>query len=108
MNFTQFFRTVFKKKQLRVNVFASKIRSHSFRAPEDVVQRCSSRDFSEFTGKHLCQSLFFNKVAGIGPATVLKKRFWHRCFPVNFEKFVRTHLVAASGAHTSDFNADMS
>ena len=36
--------------------------------------------------KHLCQSLFFNKV----PATLLKKRLWHRCFPVNFMKFPRT------------------
>ena len=24
------------------------------------------------------------------PATLLKKRLWHRCFPVNFLKFVRT------------------
>ena len=23
------------------------------------------------------------------PATLLKKRFWHRCFPVNFAKFLR-------------------
>ena len=23
------------------------------------------RNFAEFTGKHLCQSLFFNKVAGL-------------------------------------------
>ena len=22
------------------------------------------------------------------PATILKKRFWHRCFPVNFVKFL--------------------
>ena len=29
------------------------------------------RNFAKFTGKHLCQSL------------------WHRCFPVNFAKFVR-------------------
>ena len=25
----------------------------------------------------------------VGPATLLKKRLWHRCFPVNFEKFLR-------------------
>ena len=25
-------------------------------------------------GKHLCQSLFFDKVAGLRPATLLKKR----------------------------------
>ena len=24
------------------------------------------------------------------PATLLKKRLWHRCFPVNFVKFLRT------------------
>ena len=47
------------------------------------------RNLTKFTGKHLYQSLFF-------------KRFWHRCFPVNFVKFLRapffyrTTLLAAS------------
>ena len=50
-------------------------------------QRCSvrkgiQRNFKKFTGKHLCQSLFFNKVAGL--------RLWHRCFSENFVKFLRT------------------
>ena len=31
------------------------------------------RNFAKFTGKHLCQSLFFNKIAGVRPATLLKK-----------------------------------
>ena len=35
------------------------------------------------------QSLF-NKVAVLTPVTLLKKRPWHRCFPVNFVKFLRT------------------
>ena len=48
------------------------------------------RDFTKSTGKHLCQSLFFNKVAGLRPATLLKKRLWYRCFLVNFVKFLRT------------------
>ena len=43
----------------------------------------------KFTGKHLCQSLFFNKVVGLRPATLFKKRLWHRYFPVNFVKFLR-------------------
>ena len=48
-------------------------------------QRCSARksviiNFTKFTGKHLCQS----------PATLLKKRLRHRCFPENFAKFLRT------------------
>ena len=45
-------------------------------------------NFAKFTGKHLCQSLFFNKVAGL--ASLLTKRLWHRCFPVKFAKFLRT------------------
>ena len=64
------------------------------------------RNFAKYTGKHLCQGLFFNKVAGLRAATLLKKRFWHMCFPVNFVKSLRTPffffhrapLVAASSA----------
>ena len=56
------------------------------------------RNFAKFTGKQLCQSLFFNKVPGLRPATLLKKRRWHMCFPVNFAKFLRTpFLKNASG-----------
>ena len=47
------------------------------------------KNFAKFTGKHLCQSLFFNKVAGLRSATFFKKRFWHRCFSMNFAKFLK-------------------
>ena len=46
------------------------------------------RYFAKLTGKYLCQSLFFNKVTGLTPATLLKKKLWYRCFPVNFVKFL--------------------
>ena len=56
------------------------------------------RNVIKSTGKHLCHSLFFVKVAGIRPATLLKKRLWHRCFPVKFAKFLRApFLQNASG-----------
>ena len=51
------------------------------------------RNFAKFTGDHLCQSFFFNKVAGLESATLLKKRSWHRCFPVNFTKSPRTSFL---------------
>ena len=51
------------------------------------------RKFSKFTLKHLCQSLFFNKVADLRPWTLLEKRLCHRCFPVNFAKFPRTPFI---------------
>ena len=51
------------------------------------------RNFSKFTGKQLCQSLFFNKVAGVRPATLLRKRLWQRFFPVTFAKFLGTPFL---------------
>ena len=61
-------------------------------------RRCSVRNgvlrnFAKFTGKHLCQSLLLNKVTGLRPATLLKKRFWHTCFPMNFATFSRTPFL---------------
>ena len=48
------------------------------------------RNLAKFRRRHLCQSLFLNKVAGLRSATLLKKRPWHRCFPVKIAKFLRT------------------
>ena len=31
------------------------------------------KGFAKFIGKHLCQNLFFDNVAGLSPATVLKR-----------------------------------
>ena len=61
--------------------------------PEVFGKKGVLRNFAKFTGKQPWQSLFFNKVAGLRPATLLKKRLWHRCFPVNFVKFLRTPFL---------------
>ena len=45
--------------------------------PEVFCKKGVLRNFTKFTGKHLCQSLFFNK------------GLWHRYFPENFVKFIR-------------------
>ena len=45
------------------------------------------------TGKHLCRSLFFDKVAGLRLAKLLKKRLHHRCLRVNIAKFLRTSFL---------------
>ena len=49
-------------------------------------QKCSNkkdvlRNFWKFRGKHLCKSFFFNDF--------IIKDTWYRCFPLNFEKFLR-------------------
>ena len=66
----------------------------TFNISEEVIRRCSIikgvlRNFAKFTGKHLYRRLFFNKVAGLRAASLLKKRLWHRCFSVSFAKFLR-------------------
>ena len=83
-----------------------------FRSSLPVVfcKKITLRNFAKFTGKHLCQSLFFNKAAGLSlrPATLLKKRLWHRCFPVNLPNsqntfLHRTPLVAAFSFFQNSF-----
>ena len=60
---------------------------HQKQPPEVFCKKSVLRNFMKFTG---CQGLFFNKVA---PANLLKKRLWHRYFPVNFVKFLRTPFL---------------
>ena len=38
----------------------------------------------------------FNKVAGLRPANLFKKRLRHKCFSVNFVKFLRTTFLQAT------------
>ena len=35
----------------------------------------------------------FNKVVGLQACNFIKKRFQHRCFPVNIENFLRTPIL---------------
>ena len=52
---------------------------------EAVVQRCSVKkvflEISQNSQENTCA------------CTLLKKRLWHRCFPVNFAKFLRTPFI---------------
>ena len=61
--------------------------------PEVFCKKGALENFTKFTGKHLYQSLFFKKVAGLSPATLLKKRLWHRCFPLNVVKSLRFFFI---------------
>ena len=50
------------------------------------------KNFAKFTGKHLRQNLFFNKTAGLRPATLFKKRLWHRSFEAC--NFIKKEILA--------------
>ena len=49
----------------------------------------SFKKFTKFTGKHLCQSLFLNKVAGLKPATVLWKETLAQVFSYEFSEILK-------------------
>ena len=68
-----------------------------FMSSEAVVRRRSIKkvflEISQNPQENTCvRVLFFNKVTGVSPATLLKKRLWHRRFPVNFVKFLKHHF----------------
>ena len=72
--------------------------------PEVFCKKGFLRNFTKFTGKHLCQRLFFNKVAGLRPeaCNFIKKESLAQVFSCEFCEiskntfFHRTPLVAAS------------
>ena len=56
------------------------------------------RNFSKFTGKHLCQSLFFNEACNFVKKEVLAQVFSCEFSEISKNNFsYRTPLVAASG-----------
>ena len=52
-----------------------------------------SQKFRKIHRKTPVPKSLFNKVAGLRPVTSLKKEPWHRCFPVNFAKFLRAPFI---------------
>ena len=57
--------------------------------PEVFCKKGALRNFAKFTGKHLYQSLFLNKVVGLA-CNLIKKESLAQVFPVNFTKFLST------------------
>ena len=81
------------------------------RLSEALVRRCSVEkvflEISKNSHENACAARvsFFNKVAGLWPATLLKKRLWKRCSCELREIsknafFYRTPPLAASGLQT--------
>ena len=84
VNFSRFLRTPFWQNTSRncCGIFQNIYIKNIFRSsrPEVFCKKGVLRNFVKFTGKPLC----------LRPATLLKKRLWHRGFLVNFVKFLRT------------------
>ena len=82
---------------IRVSSFSWKTPSiFQKQSPEMLCEKGVLRNFAKFTGKHLCQSFFFNKVAALSSRAQV---FCCEFFEISKETFSeRTPLMA-----TSDF-----
>ena len=60
------------------------LKSHRSSRPEVLCEKGVLENFTKFAGKHLCQSLFFNKVADLAPSGVIS----NNRFPFNNFVFI--------------------
>ena len=97
-NYNHFFLEIVTSNQIVSEVFTSKLTSlfvmNPF--PEAVARRCSVEnmflEISQNSQENTCARVSFLiklQASGLKSATLLKKRLWRRCFPVNFAKFLR-------------------
>ena len=59
-------------------------------SPKSVLRKRCFYKFLIIHRKAPLPKSLFDKVAGLSLAFLLKKRFWHRCFPMNFAKYLGT------------------
>ena len=65
------------------------------KSSEAVARRCSVKEvlleISQNSQENSCTKVSF--LIKLQPSTLLKKRLWDRCFPVNFAKFLRAAFL---------------
>ena len=99
-------KAIFLRKELSRNNQLIKTVFQNYLNPgrAQFTQGSASKDYQEknsyknFTKTAIIKSYYPKAANGVvlvsllltWPATLLKKRLWHRCFPVNFAKFLRT------------------
>ena len=74
-----------QKRQQQIAVFRSSHRRCS-------VKTVVNRNFAKFTGKHLWQSLYFNKLAGLA-CNFVKKETLAQLFSIEFCEILRTPFL---------------
>ena len=65
------------------------------------------KNFTNFTGTHLCWSLFLNKVSDLKACNFIKKRLQHRCFTEKFAKYSGTTFLQNISAGVSSLELSM-
>ena len=86
---------VFFKTFVISSLLLLKVHKHRGSRPEMFCEKCVLKNLSKFTGKNLCRSLIFSKVAGY-VCNKIKKRLCHFGFLAKlqaFEKSLRTPIL---------------
>ena len=67
------------------------------------IRKGALRNYTNFTGKHLCQSIFLYKVAGQRPAFLSKKRIWqmfsYEFYEISENTCFTEHLWTTASEH---------
>ena len=96
-------KTLWQNKVAQTNISVAGIATNRSSHQRCSMKKCVLKNFVKFTGKHLCQRLFFNKVE---PATLLKKRL-DRFFSCEFYKIFKntffTELLWMNFSELSSF-----
>ena len=76
------------------------------KSTEAVAQRCSVKnlfiEISQNSYQNTCVRVSFFIKLQASICNFIKKRLWHRCFPVNFAKFLRTPIFIEQEVAASD------
>ena len=81
-----------KERALRYDVLVDKLKNKlwaTIKKEEDQEKQKEEENHEEKFRRRMEEELEID----LRPATLLKKRLWHRCFPVDFAKFLRTPLL---------------
>ena len=86
------------KMEFFVKIVTSKETNPLLRRFRSSHRRCSVKkgalkNFAKLTGKNLCQILFFNKVAGLWPVTLLRKETLAQAFLCETCEILRTPFL---------------
>ena len=83
-----------------IKLWSKKKRSILLCKTKTVAHRCSVKkqflEISQNSQESTCVRISFLinlQARDLKPTTLLRKRVWHRCYPVNFAKFLRTSFL---------------
>ena len=78
----------------QVTAFFKKFRNGYFHIELSILKKAATRSvLCKKVFLEISQNSFLIQLQASKPPTLLKKRLWHWCFPMNFVKFVRTPFL---------------